>query len=1077
VASLVEDRRLSEGDAAKRRFRVSRQEALERLRERPLEEPWDWLLGLVRAAKLASPEAAARIRRYDDPGKKEHVVTELTFVVPGAELEGLVLDDLLSASLGAGQPSVGGDEEPGSSEFHRRWRQLVGEALNLALGLRPHSLELRTPVGGLAFLPGSGSDLPRGRALPGEGESCFVVRVSTERPSIGSIVGKWFTGEDELPVRLARRWSTRIVGAREPRAFDLSKGMPLGVQHPQYEFELGGHARMGWTPGAAGAPLDTDLWLVREGVRVAELGPALTREGLDMPMLRGWIDCPTLELTADESTIVKNGAFDLLVAWLREYTDRAREETSYDVHWPMGAQTIRTCSGREISIAELERWAADRHELVYVYHRRTDPMKIPSRLASRIASLWPSEVEMLRREFPGIRPLPLRALGAEPQLEPTDLASLEQGSLDTLQLARDVVIEPSPANSAWSLRLEVIAYIHRYPHAVAGTVVVLSYGRRLAQLRDPAVTIAGVTLLCHVSRPGEGALDITALRADALATAAIAARAKEIAQAHRESLLSHVMGRRNPWDIPFTRVALEELAAVTIHLRYVESGDAVGGLQLAWRDTALLDVRVATTHGGEGRTLRDALERLRDAGLIVVAERGARWKTLESDDPNLQPWVLESSTRALLERVLGPAALLHMPAVPEVYPLVRLASEQRALIREADALNRDVERIGKDGESRARLIGHLLVARALARPTHGLETLPLFLRYDPRALSPTQWVSLEALAHDSTRPGLVPMGAVSRSLAGPVIEVSPGVALLLVREGFAPVVTVEGQTATPVRAARSLVAPIRKRARALRPLLHRSVVHTLAVGSLQVAGDGNSQGIALWAQGLRVGEVELPEPLGRVSGRLWLTQSGQRASRAQLQAAVLGLARELIAGALHQKTLLSPRGKRRERLGHFINYARGIVVHDDPHALAAGLGLRRGRAKSPGEAAAKLLEVSLRAVPLEALPEAPAARFASLLRQSLGLALHIDTASLSWRVLEVQGRRSDGAFRVELGRRSEWIQETLAGKPDTESCTTVLAIAHFHHGAALEKTLKTGPEYRTVAYLRFLTILAASRDA
>ncbi len=58
VAALINERRLGESGPERQRFSVSRQEALERLRRRELEDPWDWTLGLVRAAKWLGPLGA-----------------------------------------------------------------------------------------------------------------------------------------------------------------------------------------------------------------------------------------------------------------------------------------------------------------------------------------------------------------------------------------------------------------------------------------------------------------------------------------------------------------------------------------------------------------------------------------------------------------------------------------------------------------------------------------------------------------------------------------------------------------------------------------------------------------------------------------------------------------------------------------------------------------------------------------------------------------------------------------------------------------------------------------------------------
>src|SRR5690606_7219159 len=136
--------------------------------------------------------------------------------------------------------------------------------------------------------------------------------------------------------------------------------------------------------------------------------------------------------------------------------------------------------------------------------------------------------------------------------------------------------------------------------------------------------------------------------------------------AHWEALLAHVMSRADPWETPLLRAALDQLGPSSIELRYQSSEH---GLRLAWRDTVLLDVIVGDGPDGP-KTLRDALRQVREPGFLVVGQPLKRYGQLRSKDPRLQPWLLSEWARPLVERVVGRAAVLDMPVVPEAHPLV-----------------------------------------------------------------------------------------------------------------------------------------------------------------------------------------------------------------------------------------------------------------------------------------------------------------------------------------------------------------------------------------------------------------------
>ena len=1086
VAEVLASRRLGSLDASRHRFTVSREAALLQLRAQAAERSGGlgWTAALLRAANALSELAELRVQRSAVAAEAGGIAAEATVfevLVPGAGLSELDPGRVLAGALepDLGEPLAGGDAEL----RRQRFVMLLGRAINGALASGPLAVELQTPAGGRRYERresiSEGRDPYAERRIAGCGGSQqFVVRIIAERPGFAARFARWLRGRPGVEEELAEQWAGRLLSERDAgdaRArLGEDRALSLGPRLVREPVMLGELALYGPSRDLDQAipRVRASVVLVRDGLVLLDLGSALRERELDPGRLAGWIDCPSLRLTADERSVVQDGSFDLLVAWLHDVANRGLSGS-----WPQSDEDPCFVSGRPLTREALAAYARGDRECLYVW--RHEAVSVPGHLRSRVLALWPAQHAELRAAQPELRLVPLRALGGQRDFDPADLSSLRAGSFAPLVLARRSPVE-LPGDEGRRLHASVEAYVHRAASATMGFIEILAFERRVASLREHARAIPGVTLLARVSADEAGELDVAGLRRDPAAIAAIADLCRSRTLAHWEALLSHVMSAASPFETPLLRTSLERLDARALALRYVATE---AGPRLSWRDSVLLDVEVGEGPDGAPRTLRDALRQLRARGVLVLAHAVKRYPSLRSSDPSLEPWQVPSWTRPLLTRVLGAHALLEMPAVPESYPLVREdpLNEQLHLLRRRGDLEVDLSRSPADPRARARLLGQLLVARARGQDTFGLERVPLLERYDPRALRPTRLLSLTALLREQPPLGFVPRGATHRGLPAPVLEVDPGVAqLLAVSVGLRPASDVPSRAlavavAGPDRGERG-PGPVRRRVRELPPLLARSVVHRYAVGRLQVAGDGVSEHIALWAEGLRVGELVLAEPLGRVSGRLLLTPEGRRAAKAKLEAEVTTLARELVVDALRQRALLPPNGPQRARLEHFIDYARKIAAASDRFELAAGLGLREPA--DPGRRAAALRRMSLEAAPLRPLPASREALLTDVVAQSLGVPLHFERGWLSWRVAKLGARRPDGAYAIELGLRNRWIRQALDPdselEPDAQRAAALLAavlvLAEVFTQAGTREDLDVRPEHLSVALWRLLRL-------
>ncbi|MFV8751240.1 hypothetical protein ACNOYE_11915 [Nannocystaceae bacterium ST9] len=1114
IFGVVAARRLGSLAASRQRFTVSREQALLQLRamvRARSPDPWDWTLPMVRAANALSELAEIRIAVESDEAS---ATTTFDVIVPDFELDRVDLSDMLAGALAPdlGEPLGLEDAEARQVLRLQRFRMLMGRAINEALAGDPIAIELQTPAGGRRFerreqVQGKAAGDPeRDPYAERKTEACvgssrFVVRWVEARPGWGTRLGRWLRGRSELTKALIELWTTQMVRETDDPIVGDEGQVLSGPALARPPIALGRHALFGPSLGLTSkSAIRGSLWLIRDGFGLVQLDAALLEHKLPLDTLAGWVDCPTLRLTADEQSVVRDAAFELLVAWLYDVLAHRQDSSErFEVHWPEGLDEVIAASGRSVRPAELAADARHDREQLYVWrHRIAD---VPAFARDKPLALWPSELDRLRARFPEARLVPLRALGNQMDFEPVDLTSLRAGSHEPLVLARDAPVElpvdPTREGNP-ELHMAIEAYVHRSPTATMGFIELLAYERRIANERAPGKVIPGVTLIVRISPAGRGPdassnveLDVPGLRRAYATTAAILEQARRRALEHREALLAHVLGRMatqgGAWENPLVRGALDELGGPALELGYKRT-DA--GLRLAWKDSVLLDVVVARDAKGADKTLRDALRQLREPGMIVFGKPDRSWPTLRSSDPRLEPWLAIDWARPLLERVVGAMSIVDMPAVPEAHPLVgkAIVDDQRHLLRTRETIAAELGKRAQaqgrpesrdDRLARLRLLGHLLVARGLEHESFGLEGVPLLDRYDPRALSPSRMVSLQAVLTERPRPGLVPLGMVHRGLSAPVLEVGPGVAALLHEvAGLEP--HVAGSVAPAIvgtHAAESRGhAPVRRRARELPPLLARSIVHSLFVGRLQVAGDGGSEGIALWSKGLRIGEIELEEPLGRVSGRLWLTLDGSRSGPMLMRKEITELARSLVADALQQRALLAPEGAQRRRLDHFVEYARAVVGKTDRYQLAPLLGI--AGVGDRAERIAQLKQMSLAAVPLRPLQPRRDALLADVVKQALAMPVRFDAGLLQWRPAKLGKRRRDGSIEIEFGLRNAWIQRALDENkvlemgPHREAALLagVIVLAEFFSQARAVQELELGPEHLVVALWRLLKL-------
>jgi hypothetical protein len=1057
IAAAVRERSRVDGgggaeSAALQRFTVARTEALLRLREVPRGGPWEWTQGLLAASLAVSPVILAHAGA-STAGEEQAV--ELTFTTPGAPLERVDLRGLALAGLDEAPTRLG---ELTVEEALARWRALVGAAVNMGLAQGPSLIEVITAGDARAYErreAAAGQDPYRERKSEARcAAGSWVVRVRSPRPSFGRRLASWLALSSDVLDQVGASWK-RAQLQPNPED-DVRAGISLARALPGQRVRLGDHAVWG-SLAAAGGP-----WLVRDGVKLLALDKTLREVGIDPAAFVGWIDCPRLRLTVDGAGVARDGAFELLVAWLHD----ARAHTfpgasgGSQVIWPVELEVVQTASGRPASITEISRRITEGRDLLYEWAHLREA--VPASAQARVFLLWPSELAALKARFEGLRALPYRSVGEGTAFARVDLRPALEGSLPAVEVP---LAEPELLLGAERLRLELRALVHKQPSSIAGSILLLAHDRGVAQSRDERRVIPGVTLLCTlVSEDPSGGVAIEALRGDRAALESIFERVRVAARAREDALWAAALAASSPWELPFVRAKVAESSALSVGVGLRIVG---GELTLAWRDAPILRLPIGATLGGEPRSLGDALVMLREQGGVLCGDERQRWRSLEPADAEQRLWLLTAHGRDLCERVLGRAALWKMPVAVESLLGPRPAEAQRHLLLRGESVDGARALAAKDPRARAALVAHLLVARCLEAPTYGLEDAPLLRRYDPRALNPSRMVSLREVMSERPAPGLCLAETVSRELVGVVIEATLGEARLLHRAlGLAPAISGGALLQEHVPGARTAV---RRHGHDAPPLVSLPVVDPLAAGSLRIERAMEPAKIALWAGGLHIDDIALPAPLDLVGGRLWLTRQGVKVGSSALAARLRELAQELVRRALAERLLHPPESAEASASAALLSRLRGA-----PRALEWIADLLPVDEGPPGRALA--LGLSLQRQPLRRVVGVGQERLQQLLRQALGRAVALDAAMLSWKAARLRvGEGERAIWEVEIGRRSETIQRALARDASSaEVYVAAVLIAGATLAQAREQRLRGAePEELVVALYRLLALAYA----
>lgn len=974
IATVVATRRLGASGSARHSFTIERTAARLKLRERPAAGPWDWTLVLVRAvlAIADGAECDATTTTTDDA----HTL-ELRFTVEPDRLAGFELGTMFDEAL---QPDTRADRL-------LRARRLLARACNEALAGRPRRLDVETPSGARSFVRrtiASGDPFVERVSTATTRPGVLVVRVALDR-TIGRWLGALRFGDDGLFAPVLDVWRERVPGL-EPR----SRGAGLQTHLDPRVVDLGTHARLwGCTPARARR-------LVRDGVVVCSLEPAMREAGVDLARVDVLVECDALQLTVDESSIVRDTAFATLVAWLHDATAHS-EGSILQARWPKAVTEVRTAADETVAVADL---AARAETPTYVWRHEADAL--PLAVRSRVLALWPSELDRLA--MPLAHQRHVEQIGAVAR---ADLAALARTSHPPLALP----LAPVVRDGFPPLLLDVTAFVHR--EEKAGAVWLLATDRALARTEDADRTIAGVTLVVRVALTAEHA----SLTTDLGALRDIAREVVEQVKLRRAELVAHVVADHRT---PLVADAIAKLDAHALGLRYGETA------RLGWIEHPLLGLVVAHARDGSPRDLRAALARAASVGGLVIGDAARRWYVLEVDDGLHDTWIPTPQGAEVLVRVLGREGLWPMPTVVQTHAHVAPAAAQRSLVLDREEIAKLRVRSTGDAHARAALLAHLLVATASGGDANGLAEVPLLHVYDPRAVVPDRIVSVDALRADGRTFAIVPPGTTRRELAGPVVVAPPGLAALLHEVLRLPLVVV------PDGSSRVASTPAAARAvsRTTEPILRWPIADTLAAGALHLGGE--TRDVELWARGLHVGALVLRAPLAELGGRLWLTDAGIRAGRPAIEAMLQRQAAPLVESARRQAALAPPSSARARALDRFV-----------AHATATAEDRR-----TPPRV------VSVDAASVARLPAAPRVWLALLVRHALGHATVVDRAWLSWRLAKLADPNAR-AWRVELGGRHAWIRRATADDARAEdvhlaaiaACADVATQARLDHDA------------------------------
>lgn len=944
--ACVEAASLANGEAtALRTFTASLEAGV--LAMRRTSEPWRFSTLLLRSCLRASSRVVAQVRTREVDG---HAVLQLDLRFEASPWEWPDLSGLLDASL----------RDDVAEPAPQRWRSLVGGAVNAALASGPRWLELHIPGDARRWNWSAGTADGRDpyeiQRVSSDVEAGGVsLRISHESRGVAAIWARW-TGRDAPLAQIAELWTAGLGTTVSEQA--LAEGLVVDRPDPEVAKQFGdaGH----WWPA------DSDgLHLRREGIRVASLPNA---EGPAGEAFHGDVDAPKIRLDADGRRPHVDDAWHELVAWLHASV----QPDSGDI-----PTLVVDGRGHPRAVDSLR----DTDEVVFSWPHRRDAERGD---LWAVESLSPPQLAWLRKHSPA-RFVPASPLARGELRDRVDVVALESGS-----------VGPVPLGEVASAKVR--GYVHRHAIATRGVVQVHAFGR-LAH-KEEALDLPGVTVVAELSDSTVGddlagvaaaACEVARSNADALTRAALLVLQDEASRA------------RAPW----VNHRWEQLGPVETQLRYVPHG---AGLMLAWHDEPLLHTTVAHARDGTARSAVDALKRLRDVGGIVVARGSERWHTLESTEPAWEPWILTGGGATLLKKLVGDWGLWRMPMVAEAQlrpgPLatqghVRLTGERVA------ELMQDLSAHGRSRRhARLALLSHLLWARLSGQPTHGLETVPLMVDYDPQAAMPRGSVTLEEVLVSGAYAAVLPGGAGHRELGRPVIEAEPAIANALAELGILSSGTL---TAAPGARTPRVRAPPKA---APRVWLRQPVTDALAVGALTLSE--GSPGIELWADGLRNRTFMLPAPYRSVSGRVWL----------QGQVSEPGLARLLYRSA-----------------DALVETARRVM-------LLAVPGSDQARAlRTFVESVPPVLETA--GITRRAAPVLGSDRLGATLRFALGRAPVIEVSRVSWSLV----RDDEGLERVRLGGLHPLVR---AAREDGAGATPIgaaalLALFELHRAGRLDR--------------------------
>lgn len=929
--ACVEAASLAHGEAgALRTFTASLEAGV--LAMRRASEPGRFATLLLRSCLRVSDRVVAQVRSREADG---HSVLQLDLRFEASSWEWPDLSGLLDASLRDDVAEAG----------PQRWRSLVGGAVNVALASEPGWVELHIPGDARRWNWSAG--MPDGRdpyevqRVSSDVEAGGIsLRLSHESRGVAAIWARW-TGRNAPLAQIASLWSAGLGILVSEEA--LIEG--LVVERPDLE------AAKDFADAGRWWPADADgLHLRREGVRVASLPNA---EGPGGESFHGDVDAPKIRLDADGRRPHVDDAWHELVAWLHASVQPESQEI------PALVVDGRGHSRPVDSLRETD-------EVVFSWPHRIDAERGD---LWAVESLSPPQLAWLREHTPA-RFIPASPLARGRLRDRVDVVALEEGS-----------VGPVPLGQAASATVR--GYIHRHPIATRGVVQVHAFGR--LALKEEAVELPGVTVVAELSdgavidelaEVAAAACDVARSNADALTRAALLVLQDDASRA------------RAPW----INHRWEQIGPVATQLRYIPHG---AGLMLAWHDEPLLHTTVAHARDGTARSAVDALKRLRDVGGIVVARGSERWHTLESSETAWEPWILTGGGATLLKKLVGDWGLWRMPMVAEAQlrpgPLASQSHVRLTADRVAE-LTRDLTAHGRSRRrARLALLSHLLWARIADEPTHGLETVPLMVDYDPQSAMPRGSVTLEEVLVSGAYAAVLPGGAGHRELARPVIEAEPAIANALAELGIlsSGTLTAHSGARTPRVRAPPKAAP--------RVWLRQPVTDALAVGALTLSEA--PPGIELWADGLRNRTFVLPAPYRSVSGRVWL----------QGQVSEPALARLLYRSA-----------------DALVETARRVM-------LLAVPGSERARAlRTFVESMPQVLEPA--AITRRAAPVLGSDRLGATLRFALGRAPVIEVSRVSWSLV----RDDEGLERVRLGGLHPLVR---AAREDGAGATAIGAAA------------------------------------